>query len=47
MTEIDKKKIIVDFLRKLDIISDNETGQVIINLNCGGCTKIVKTIEVK
>lgn len=44
---VDKKKVIIDLFRQLGIIKDNETGQIILHLNCGGVTKIVKTIEVK
>ena len=41
------KQEIIDILIRLRIISEKETGQVIIHLNDGGVTKVVKIVEVK
>lgn len=36
------KKILIDILKRIGIIEDNETGKIIIHVNCGGITKITK-----
>ena len=41
------KQEIIDFLIRFGIVSQKETGQVIIHLNEGGITRIVKMVEVK
>ena len=40
------KKIILELLKKLDIVGNNDTGQIIIHVNNGGITKVVKAIDV-
>ena len=41
------KKIILELFKKLGIINEDDTGQVILHLNQGGITKIVKNVEIK
>jgi hypothetical protein len=45
--QISKKKVIGEALKRLGIIGEKETGQVIVHLNEGGVTKVVKQSEVK
>jgi len=49
MSEEESKKIkkeLRDFLRKLNLIKDKDTGHLIIHLNDGGITKIFKNVEM-
>lgn len=41
------KQEIIDLLARLGIVTQKETGQVIIHLNEGGITRIIKMVEVK
>lgn len=41
------KQEIIDFLVRFGIIAAKDTGQIVIHLNEGGITKIVKMVEVK
>lgn len=41
------KQEIIDFLIRFGIIGQKETGQIVIHLNEGGITRIVKMVEVK
>ena len=41
------KKIILDLLKKLGIIKEDDTGQIVLHLNQGGITKIMKNVEIK
>ena len=44
--EPNKKKRILDFLKNENLVFDHDTGQLIINLNDGGISKITKHIDV-
>ena len=41
-----KKKTIADFLKSQGIMDDKDTGQIVLHVNEGGITKIIKNIEV-
>jgi hypothetical protein len=43
----DTKKLVAAALKNLRIIQAKETGQIIVHLNEGGVTKIIKMVEVK
>ncbi len=45
--QANKKKVIAEALKRLGIIDEKETGQVIIHVNQGGVCKIVRQVEVK
>jgi hypothetical protein len=42
-----KKKLVAELLKRLGVIEEKDTGQVIIHLNEGGVCKITKQIDVK
>ncbi len=44
---LDWKIVLVQVLKKLDLIKDKETGKLVINLNQGGITAIEKTVIFK
>ena len=41
-----KKKIVQAVLKEQEILGDNDTGQIIIHVNDGSVTSIVKTKKV-
>jgi hypothetical protein len=45
--DIDVKAAIGEVLKKLGIVKPHDTGQLIIHLNDGGISKIVKSTELK
>ena len=42
MSQPEPKKEILEVLKKHGIITEMETGKVIIHLSCGGITKVTK-----
>jgi hypothetical protein len=47
ITALGLKKALSEFLAAGSVVDENTVGQVLIHVNNGGTTKIVKTTEVK
>ncbi|MDD5722715.1 MAG: hypothetical protein PHY29_03125 [Syntrophales bacterium] len=45
--QVNKKKIIAEALKRLEIIGEKDTGQVILHIRDGGVATITKQVEVK
>jgi len=43
----DVKREILIVLAQLEIIAPGDTGQIVVHINNGGITKVVKNVEVK
>ena len=41
------KKILLDILKKLCIIGDKDTGNIVIHVNDGGITRVIRQVEIK